>query len=65
MVFFLLMASMLCNTTYWYINIVEIGSVVVCVMRQDETCRYTLSCPTWIGPGGNVTCTLLKEGVAD
>ena len=24
-----------------------------------HSCRYTLSVPTWIGPGGNVTCTLL------
>ena len=25
-------------------------------------CRYTVSGPTWIGPGGNVTCTLMEEG---
>ena len=25
--------------------------------------RYTLSSPTWIGPGDNVTCTLLEECV--
>ena len=25
-------------------------------------CRYTVSGSTWIGPGGNVTCTLVEEG---
>lgn len=28
---------------------------------DDKDCRYTVSGDTWIGPGGNMTCTLLKE----
>ena len=28
-------------------------------------CRYILSVPTQIGPGGIVTCTLIEESVLD
>ena len=28
-------------------------------LYSQKLCRYILSGSTWIGPGGNVTCTLL------
>ena len=37
-------------------GVILIGAVIT---NSEYLCRYTLSGPTWIGPGGNVTCTLL------
>ena len=32
---------------------------------KQNWCRYTLSGPIWIVPGGNVACTLPEERIAD
>ena len=42
-------------TEFLPITILGISSI----NSTNTYCRYTLSVPTWIGPGGNVTCTLL------
>ena len=51
------------NLTYKSQRVVKFVYIRVVFVKQSE-CRYTLSGPTWIGPGGNVTCTLLKGSVA-
>ena len=36
---------------------------IILLLVLLQACWYTFSGPTWIGPGGSVTCTVLEECV--
>ena len=48
-----------------YLNNSALDFILRLHKRKCWGCRYTVSGPTWIGPGHNVTCTLLEERVVD